>query len=107
MGTTTRGKLPLDAALAQVIEHLIHDTARTFGNCEQLIDIVGIEIGDAPSADLAVAAQPLERADRFVERNSAAPMQQVKIEVIGAKAPQAAFAREDRRLRSGVVRIHL
>jgi hypothetical protein len=39
-----------------------------------------VEIAYAPTADLARIPKPSERLNRFLERDAAAPMQQVKID---------------------------
>src|SRR5690348_2586774 len=70
-----RQQRKLDATFADVIKHLIDDATITVGQREQLVDVVGVEVGDTPADDLAFAAQPLECADRFGERYSTSPMQ--------------------------------
>ena len=61
-------------------------SARRRASASSSSHVGGVEIGDAPAHDLAVATQPLERVDRFGERNAAAPVQQIEIEAIGARA---------------------
>ena len=73
----------------------------------QLRHLVGVEVADAPVADLAVAAQPLERRHGLRQRVRAAPVQQVEVEPVGAEPPQAALAGGDRALGRRVVRVDL
>ena len=102
-----RQEIPFDAALAQVIEHLIGRAVPSFGECRERLHVRPIEIGDAPAQDLAAGAQRFERIDGLGKRNAAAPMQQIEIDVIGAQSTQAALAGRNRRFSAGVVRIHL
>ena len=78
-----------------MIQDLIGEAGVLWRALQQFRHIVVVEIADAPGADLAVALQLLERADGFIERNVAAPVQQVEIERIGFQPPQAAFASRD------------
>ncbi len=55
----------LDRALLQMIEHLIAGDLALAGNLEHLVEIVGVEIADAPETDLSLADQLLERDNRF------------------------------------------
>ena len=55
----------------------------------QLFHVVGIEVADAPMANLAVPPQGLEAGNRFLQRYGTSPMQQIQIEVIGAEAREA------------------
>src|SRR2546427_9224742 len=49
-----RQKVPLDAAAAQVIEHLIRRAVPAPGNLQQLLHVGAIEIGYAPVANATV-----------------------------------------------------
>ena len=58
-------------------------------------------------ADLACGAQVLERAHRFGERHPAPPVQQVKIDAVGAQPPEASLAGLRHAGARGVGRQHL
>ena len=58
----------LDRAFLQMIEHLVAGDLALAGDRQHLVEIVGIEIADAPAADFAGADQLLERRDRFRQR---------------------------------------
>ncbi|MNC90056.1 hypothetical protein D3C83_61020 [compost metagenome] len=86
-------QIVLDATARQVIEDLIDDAARAAMRRQQLFHLANVEVAHAPVADLTGRAQVLEAADRLRQRVMRRPMQQVKIDAIGAQALQARFAR--------------
>ena len=45
----------LDRALLQMIEHLVAGDLALAGNLQHLVEIIGVEIADAPGADFAGA----------------------------------------------------
>ena len=67
MSLAPRDHRMLDRALLQMIEHLIAGDLALARDREQFVEIVGIEIADAPGADLAGGDQLVERRDRFLE----------------------------------------
>ncbi|KAG5722849.1 hypothetical protein E4T56_gene18718, partial [Termitomyces sp. T112] len=62
-----------DGALLQVIEHLVAGDPALAADREQFVQIVGVEIADAPGADLACRDQLLEGRDGVLKRIGAAP----------------------------------
>ena len=83
----------LDRAFLQVIEHLIAGDLSLTCDFENFVEIVGIEIGNAPGADFSGTDQLLERRHRLGQWDAAAPVQQVTIETVGFKPGQRTFAR--------------
>ena len=55
----------LDRAFLQVIEHLIAGDFPLTGDSKKFVEIVGIEIGNAPGADFSGADQLFERRHRL------------------------------------------
>jgi len=99
-------QVPLDAAPAQVVEHLIGrhlaatlDRAAAFGRPE-LLQVGNVEVADAPVPDLARADQRFKACQRLGQRNGATPVQEIEVDLVGPEALQAAIAgghRPDRR----------
>ena len=76
----------------QVIEHLVAGDRVLAQQRARLLQIGDVEVRDAERADLALVDQLLERAQRLGQRDAAAPVQQVDVEVVGAEAAQALLA---------------
>ncbi|CAI8795829.1 hypothetical protein EMIT0196P_20331 [Pseudomonas chlororaphis] len=96
-------QVEFDAAFLDVVQHLVGGA----GRARQFLEVVEVEIGNAPAADLAVFAQALEGFHRFFKRVLATPVQQVQIDIVGPQAPQAAVAGLGNAFAAGVVRVHL
>src|SRR5437660_2926138 len=76
-------------------------------NAQQLLHIGTIEVGYAPGANAARLTQAFEARDRFRERDIAAPVQQIQVEVTGRQSLETARAcRNDATLRR-VLRVDL
>ncbi len=60
----------LDRALPQMVEHLIASGLVGAGDLAEFVEIVHVEIADAPRQDLAVGAQPLEGGDRIAQEDA-------------------------------------
>ena len=58
----------LDRPLTQMVEHLIAGWMACPRNPLDFVEIVHIEIADAPRQDLSVGAKPLEGGDRILKR---------------------------------------
>ena len=97
----------LDRALLQMIEHLIAGDPALARYSEHLVEIIDIEIADAPCADLAGVREFLERRNGFRERVRSAPMQQIAIEPVGLQSFQRALASCNGATPRGVARQHL
>ena len=97
----------LDAAFLQVVEHLIAGDAAGSGDAFRLVEVVRVEIADAPRADLAGAHEILESGDCFRQRVAAAPVQQVAIEPVGLQAGKRCLAGGDRAPAGRVLGHHL
>src|SRR4030066_1838424 len=82
----------LDGALLQMIEHLIAGEPARPGDAEGLIELPGVEVADAPEADLALLNQPLEGADRLFEGMGSGPVQQVDVRGGGGRSPRTPCA---------------
>ena len=100
-------QVPFDAAAAQMIEHLVGNAVGAVGNAAQLGHVLGVEIGHAPVAELAIGLELLEGGDRLGQRMRAAPVQQVEIDAVRLETLQAALAGGDGACARGVVRIDL
>src|SRR5579859_3603899 len=74
----------LDAALVEVIEHLIAGDLAGSGDRQRLVELADVEVTDAPAPNLAVAHQSIEGANRVRERKPPRPMEQVRVQSIGA-----------------------
>jgi hypothetical protein len=102
-----RQQLPLDAALAQVIEHLVGRALAPARQRPELAHRVGVEVGHAPARDPAVAAKLLERGDGFRQRDAPAPMQQVEVQALDPQPLEAALAGRDGAPAPGIVGVDL
>jgi hypothetical protein len=58
-----------------MVEHLVAGGSPR--DLTQFVEIADVEIADAPGQDLAVAAKPLEGADRVGKRMRPAPVQEI------------------------------
>ena len=90
-----------------MIEHLIAGDPALARHSENLIEIISVEIADAPCADLAGVCEFIERRNGFRERIRSAPMQQIAIEPIGLQSFQRALASCNGATPRGVARQHL
>src|SRR5580692_1959084 len=77
-----------DRTLLQVIENLIARWMSGAGNRGHFVQILDVEIADAPGANFALRGERLERGNGFLERHAPAPVEQVAIEPIGAQPGQ-------------------
>ncbi len=92
-----------DAACLEVVQHLIGAAARLI----QLQQIVQVEVGNTPGADLALFAQALEACHGFRQRKTATPVQQIQVDTFAAQALEAALAGRLHTVQAGIVRVHL
>ena len=97
----------LDAALGEMVEHLVAGDMAVAGDLPHLFEVAGGEIADPPAEDLALVLQFLERGDGLLERVRPAPMQQVAIEPVGAQAGERALARGPHARPRSILRRHL
>src|SRR5262249_37288931 len=85
----------LGVALVEVVEHLVaRDRARA-DDRDRILEIRGVEVADAPRADLPLLLQLFERAEGLLERTRPAPVEHVEVEVIGAEPAEALLAGEE------------
>src|SRR5215469_1317695 len=83
----------LDAAIAEVIKHLIGRAAIAVWNTEKVFHVIDLEVGHAPGANLRRRAQAFERCDNAGELSVPTwPVQQVEIEMISAETAEARIA---------------
>ena len=90
-----------------MVKHLICRTCRPVRNCQQLIHVVRVEVGNTPAADLARLLQGPESLDRIRQRMAAAPVQKVQVDPVGFQPLQAALASGDGAGSGCVLRQHL
>jgi hypothetical protein len=76
----------LDCALLQVVEHLVAGDPAGVCDGEHILEIVDVEIANAPRQDLAARDEVLQRSDRVFEGIRSAPVEEVAVEPIGLKA---------------------
>src|ERR1700687_2437584 len=93
--TATRHQIVLDAAPGEVIENLVGRNFRAAVEAPKLDHVYHVEIADAPIANFSCIDQCGKGVERFLQGYVAAPVQQIEIEVVGSKAPQAMLARID------------
>src|SRR5581483_6028854 len=98
-------QIVLDAAAAKVVEKLVRLDVFAAWHGPQLLHVGEVEIAHAEVANLAGVAQRLERFDRLGQWYAAAPMQQIKVDAIGAQALEAALAGSHGTFARGIVRI--
>ncbi len=96
-----------DAALLEVVEHLVAGDASGAGDVQRLLQVRRVEIADPPGEDLAVFDQGLEGGDGVLQFEAPAPVQQVAVEPIGLQPLERGLAGGDRALPRGVLRHHL
>src|SRR5258708_18959835 len=89
-------QIVLDAAPCQVIEDLVGRNVRAADEPPKLDHVYHVEIADAPIANFACIDQRGKGVERFLEWYIAAPVQQIEIETVRSKTPQAVLARCDR-----------
>src|SRR5271170_3470861 len=97
----------LDPAAGGVVEHLIGRGRVAATKIGELLHVVDVEIADAPATDLARGDQPLERVESFLERDIAAPVQEIEVDLIDAETPETAFAGRHDAAPGGMVRQRL
>jgi hypothetical protein len=74
------------AAFFQMVKDLIAGDPARAGDRLCLVEIVGVEIADAPRKDLTVLPQFLEGGDGFFERVTPAPVEEVAVEAVRPEA---------------------
>src|ERR1700722_4822921 len=102
-----RQQIVLDATAGEVVEHLIGRDRVAATKLDELLHVVDVEIADAPAADLAGGDQRLERVDSFLERDIAAPVQEIEVDLVDAETPETAFAGRNGASPRCMVRQHL
>src|SRR3981081_1133460 len=90
-----RHQIVLDAAPCQVIEDLVGRSVSAISEAPKLYHVYHVEIADTPIANFACIDQRGKGVERFLEWYVAAPVQQLEIEAVCSKAPQAVLARGD------------
>jgi hypothetical protein len=82
----------LDGPLVQVVEDLIARDPVRPRDGEGAVEILDVEVADAPGQDLARPAQVLEARDRLRQRVLARPVQQVAVQPIRPQAAERGLA---------------
>src|ERR1700704_6468877 len=90
-----RHQIVLDAAPCQVIEDLVGRSVSAINESPKLDHVYHVKIADTPIANFACIDQRGKGVERFLEGYIAAPVQQIEIEAVRSKAPQAVLARAD------------
>src|SRR4029078_12278050 len=70
----------LDRAFLQVVEHLIASDVALARDIEQLVEIISVEIADAPGADFSGSNQFVERRDCLLHGIGVALIQHATID---------------------------
>ncbi len=85
-----------------MIEHLVGGAAFAARRAPQRLHIVGVQIGDAPTADFALGHQPFHRLDRLLQGDIAPPVQEIHIQIVGLQPAQTVFTGAAHRRSAGV-----
>ena len=86
-------KVTFNAALAEVVKHLIGRAAIAMWNANRFFHVVDIKVGYAPGANFTRSAQVFERHHGAREvGDPISPMQQIEIEMIRAETSEACLA---------------
>jgi hypothetical protein len=73
----------LDPALLEVIEDLVAGDLTVAGNRARRLELMDVEVADAPRQDLARLLKLLEGGDRVLERMLAGPVQEIRVQPVG------------------------
>lgn len=74
-----------------MVEHLVGCTVLAIRRPPQRLHILGVQIRDAPAADLALGHQLLHRLNRLLQRDIPAPVQEIHVQIVGLQPAQAVF----------------
>jgi len=99
--------LRLDVPRAQVVQHLVARDAPRAGDGQGLLQVVHVEVAQAPAPDLPLPDQLLERGEGVLQRVLSRPVQEVAVQVVRPQPPQARLAGLHRAATAGVVGHHL
>jgi hypothetical protein len=91
--------------MLQIQQHLIRRAIGQGG--AKFLQILHIEVGDAPAQNFPGRPHPLHRLDRLFQGNGATPVQQIEIKARHAEPFQAALAGLRQRAAGGILRIDL
>src|SRR5262245_62793162 len=98
----------LNAAVADTVRELIGRAAIALRNTEEVLHVTDREIGNSPGANLACRAQFLKHGHGVRDVGDAIrPMQEIKIEMIGAEALETRFTGARNAIAGHVVGPHL
>src|SRR6185437_7625796 len=87
-------QFPLDATVVETVGNLIGCAAPAIRHTQQRLHLLDVEIGHSPRANLASRTQLLKRGHDAGElRAGSRRVQQIEIQVVGAKALEAGGAR--------------
>ena len=81
-----------DGPFVRIVQNLIAGDCAGAGDSQGFVEIVDIEITDAPAEDFAGCAQILKGGEGFGQGEAATPVQEVRVEVVGPELLQGAFA---------------
>ena len=84
-------EVELGAAFGDIVEDLVGG-AGVAALAQQLLHVAGVEIADTPAPDLPGAHQGFHPLDGLRERDRAAPVQQVEVQVVRAQPLEASVA---------------
>src|SRR6201994_4780542 len=82
----------LDGTSPQIVKDLIAGKRYIIVDRSQILEILHVEVADAPGQYLAGAPQNFEGRDSLLQRMGPAPMQKITVEMIGAEPGQRPFA---------------
>ena len=101
-------QVPLDAAALEVVEDFVrNDALQALLEPRELREVFDVEVADAGVADLLRAEQRVETRERLLERNVAAPVQEIQVDAIGSEPRETPLARRGHAPSCRVLRIEL
>ena len=88
-----RQQVVLDAAAADMVQHLVAGALRAARQPHQFLHVAGVEVRHTPVADLPRGPQRLECLHCLGQRMAATPVQQIEVDPVGTQPLQTALAR--------------
>ncbi|MNC29795.1 hypothetical protein D3C75_780590 [compost metagenome] len=90
-----------------MVEDLVHSTAVPAGNSQQLLHILRIQVGYAPTGDFTGGYQLFHPRNRLFQRNFSPPVQEIQIQMIRSQTLQTLFTAAGDPVQTGIMRVHL
>ena len=77
-----------DGSLLQMVEDLVAGHEADVDDLPHVLEILHVEVADAPRQHLFLRAKLFEGVDRLFQRIRASPMQEIAVEVVGLEASE-------------------